>query len=33
VRPVGVLFMEDDAGGDEKIIAVPSPKLTSATTR
>jgi inorganic pyrophosphatase len=28
VRPVGVLIMEDDAGEDEKIIAVPSPKLT-----
>jgi inorganic pyrophosphatase len=28
VRPVGVLFMEDEAGGDEKIIAVPSSKLT-----
>lgn len=28
VRPVGVLLMEDDAGGDEKILAVPSPKLT-----
>jgi inorganic pyrophosphatase len=28
VRPVGVLRMEDNAGGDEKIIAVPSPKLT-----
>ena len=28
VRPVGVLKMVDDAGGDEKIIAVPSPKLT-----
>ena len=28
VRPVGVLFMEDEAGGDEKILAVPSPKLT-----
>jgi inorganic pyrophosphatase len=28
VRPVGVLFMEDEAGGDEKIIAVPMPKLT-----
>ncbi len=27
-RPVGVLVMEDDAGGDEKIIAVPSLKLT-----
>jgi inorganic pyrophosphatase len=28
VRPVGVLLMEDEAGGDEKIIAVPSAKLT-----
>jgi len=28
VRPVGVLKMADDGGGDEKIIAVPSPKLT-----
>ena len=28
VRPIGVLKMEDDAGGDEKIIAVPMPKLT-----
>jgi inorganic pyrophosphatase len=28
VRPVGVLKMEDDGGTDEKIIAVPSPKLT-----
>jgi inorganic pyrophosphatase len=28
VRPVGVLLMEDDGGQDEKIIAVPSPKLT-----
>ena len=28
VRPVGVLLMEDEAGGDEKIIAVPVPKLT-----
>ncbi len=27
-RPVGVLIMEDDGGGDEKIIAVPSTKLT-----
>jgi inorganic pyrophosphatase len=24
----GVLFMEDEAGGDEKILAVPSSKLT-----
>ena len=28
VRPVGVLLMQDEAGGDEKIIAVPIPKLT-----
>ncbi len=28
VRPVGVLLMEDESGGDEKILAVPSPKLT-----
>ena len=27
-RPVGVLLMEDDGGQDEKIIAVPSTKLT-----
>jgi len=27
-RPIGVLLMEDEAGLDEKIIAVPSPKLT-----
>ncbi len=27
-RPVGVLLMEDDGGHDEKIIAVPSSKLT-----
>ena len=27
-RPVGVLIMEDDGGGDEKILAVPAPKLT-----
>jgi inorganic pyrophosphatase len=27
-RVVGVLMMEDEAGGDEKIIAVPSDKLT-----
>jgi len=28
VRPVGVLWMQDEAGGDEKILAVPVPKLT-----
>ncbi|MBY0334189.1 MAG: inorganic diphosphatase [Acetobacteraceae bacterium] len=28
VRPVGVFKMVDDGGGDEKIIAVPVPKLT-----
>lgn len=27
-RVVGVLVMEDDGGGDEKLIAVPSTKLT-----
>jgi inorganic pyrophosphatase len=27
-RIVGVLVMEDEAGGDEKLIAVPGPKLT-----
>ena len=27
-RPVGVLMMEDEAGMDEKILAVPTPKLT-----
>jgi inorganic pyrophosphatase len=28
VRPVGVLKMQDEAGGDEKVLAVPMPKLT-----
>ena len=28
VRPVGVLIMEDNAGQDEKVIAVPSRNLT-----
>jgi inorganic pyrophosphatase len=28
VRPIGVLMMQDEAGGDEKIIAVPSTKIT-----
>ncbi len=27
-RPIGVLLMEDEAGEDEKIVAVPHPKLT-----
>ncbi len=27
-RPVGILFMTDEAGGDEKIVAVPSPKIS-----
>lgn len=27
VRPVGVMFMEDESGGDEKILAVPHSKL------
>jgi len=28
VRPIGVLVMQDEAGPDEKIIAVPAPRLT-----
>ncbi|MGB3502853.1 MAG: inorganic diphosphatase [Mesorhizobium sp.] len=28
VRPIGVLIMEDNAGQDEKVIAVPVPKVT-----
>lgn len=28
VRPIGVLIMEDQAGQDEKVVAVPSPHLT-----
>jgi inorganic pyrophosphatase len=27
-RVVGVMIMEDEAGGDEKLLAVPSAKLT-----
>lgn len=27
-RPIGVLFMEDEAGMDEKLVAVPTSKLT-----
>jgi inorganic pyrophosphatase len=27
-RPVGVLYMTDEAGGDEKLIAVPSDKVS-----
>jgi inorganic pyrophosphatase len=26
--PIGVLKMKDDAGGDEKVLAVPVPRLT-----
>ncbi len=33
VRPVGVLLMEDEAGGDEKIVAVPVPRLTKRYNR
>src|SRR6201991_5230235 len=29
VRPVGVLLMEDNAGADEKIIAVPSAHISA----
>jgi inorganic pyrophosphatase len=32
-RPVGVLMMEDESGGDEKIIAVPIHKLTKRYDR
>ena len=32
-RPIGVLVMEDDGGGDEKIIAVPSSKITQRYDR
>jgi inorganic pyrophosphatase len=32
-RIVGVLLMEDEAGGDEKLIAVPSPRLTQRYDR
>jgi len=28
VRPIGVLRMDDEAGGDEKVIAVPATNLT-----
>ena len=28
VRPIGVLRMKDEAGGDEKIVAVPTTRLT-----
>lgn len=28
-RPVGVLFMTDEAGADEKLIAVPSPEVSA----
>ncbi len=27
-RPIGVLLMKDEAGGDEKVVAVPSTRLT-----
>ena len=30
VRPIGVLLMEDEHGEDEKIIAVPSPKISGS---
>ncbi len=28
-KPIGVLYMRDEAGGDEKIIAVPSSKVSA----
>jgi len=33
VRPIGVLIMEDNAGQDEKVLAVPSPHLTKRYER
>jgi inorganic pyrophosphatase len=32
-RPVGVLVMEDDGGGDEKIVAVPTSRITQRYDR
>ena len=32
-RPVGVLMMSDEKGGDEKIVAVPSGKVTARYTK
>ena len=32
-RPIGVLMMEDESGMDEKVIAVPHPKLTKRYDR
>ena len=32
-RPIGVMMMEDDGGGDEKIIAVPSSKISARYDR
>jgi len=32
-RPIGVLFMTDEAGEDEKLIAVPSPKVSAMYSR
>jgi len=28
-RPIGILYMSDEAGGDEKLIAVPSPHVSA----
>ena len=32
-RPIGVLELEDEAGGDEKILAVPVPRITQIYDR
>jgi inorganic pyrophosphatase len=32
-RPIGVLELEDEAGGDEKVLAVPAPKITQLYDR
>ncbi len=33
VRPIGVLELEDEAGGDEKVLAVPAPHITQLYER
>ena len=33
VRPIGVLELEDEAGGDEKILAVPTRNITQLYDR
>lgn len=33
VRVIGVLELEDEAGGDEKVLAVPAPKITKVYSK